>query len=658
MHSIHAAAKLLGITPQAVRRQCVSGKLPGAVKQGGCWKIPETADVKLCTGRVVGSKVDADEFRAIPADKRDDALRKLGVIQAAESYCGLAVRNGGLRSEAMTIFCDREQISPASIKRWLKAYRERGLVGLVDQRGGGEGETISPEAWLYFKGLYLDQRRPTIRHCLKLLTFINKSERRGWIVPSYKSLCRYVDKNLSRPVLVLHREGDAAYDAKCGPYIQTDPESIEPGSIFVGDHHSLNLLIFHRGQWIRPWITGWLDMRSRTLVGWKLCPLPNSTTISQAFKRAVETYGPPDSVKIDNGKDYASQMFCGITKKQRRILKKGYIDESMVRGIYAMMGVSVSFSIPYHPQSKNIERFFDTFDRQFCTNFTTYCGKNAATKPEGLFDYLNTQAALHEAYSIETLEPLITKYIDAYNRTPHSALNGKAPLEVMESRETKRVCAPGVLDLLLRVWSPELTVGKNGVRFRGLLFGQFNFPLFEHQGKKVRCSYDPNDLRRIEVYDSTTMKFLCIAEQAEMVRYGAAATDEHLRVAMQQKARARKAIKDARGAQRVDRTALPDLAVRAMLDAAKPESKKRKTPRLRPAKTVLDGQVVEHDKAVGRLAAASQRPEPDMVLTWDREEPEREPMVLTWDDFDPDEQAAGDKLLSQWLDVSDCRKKA
>ncbi len=448
-----------------IRKRCMAGDLPGAVKRGGCWQIPATADVRLCTGRVAGQKIDGDEFRSIPVDKRDEALRKLGVVQAFEQYSGGVVRNGGLRSEAMIVFCEREQISPASLKRWSKAFRERGLAGLVDNRGGGENETISPEAWLYFKSLYLDQRRPTIRHCLKLLTFLNKSERRGWVLPSYKSLCRYIDRHLSRPVLVLHREGDAAYDAKCGPYIQIDPESIEPGSIFVGDHHQLNVLIRHRGQWIRPWLTAWLDMRSRTLVGWNLCPLPNSTTISQAFKRAVETYGPPDTVKIDNGKDYASQMFCGVTKKQRRILKKGYLDEAFLRGVYGMMGVGVSFSIPYHPQSKNIERWFDTFDSQLCKNFTTYCGKDAARKPEGLFDYLNTQAAIHEAYTLETLEPLIEKYIDAYNRTPHASLGGKTPLDVMDSRESKRVCAPGVLDLLLRVWTPELTVGKNGVRF-------------------------------------------------------------------------------------------------------------------------------------------------------------------------------------------------
>ena len=67
------------------------------------------------------------------------------------------------------------------------------------------------------------------------------------------------------------------------------------------------------------------------------------------MKRAIEVYGPPDAVKIDNGKDYDSQMFTGTTKAarhaltRRKVLKAGYIDEPAIAGIYAMLDISVSF---------------------------------------------------------------------------------------------------------------------------------------------------------------------------------------------------------------------------------------------------------------------------------------------------------------------------
>ena len=104
-------------------------------------------------------------------------------------------------------------------------------------------------------------------------------------------------------------------------------------------------------------------MRSRTVVGYCITAAPNSTTILQAFRSGCQTYGPPDAVKIDNGKDYDSELFTGTTKKRRRLETK--LDETNITGLYAMMAIAVSFAIPYHPQSKAIERWFDTLEGQF-----------------------------------------------------------------------------------------------------------------------------------------------------------------------------------------------------------------------------------------------------------------------------------------------------
>jgi putative transposase len=85
----------------------------------------------------------------------------------------------------------------------------------------------------------------------------------------------------------------------------------------------------------------------------------------RAFKRGCETYGPPDAVKIDNGKNYDSEMWTGTTKKKRKALKKGYLDEKRIAGLYGKLGINVSFAIPYNAKAKPIERFFATLDDQF-----------------------------------------------------------------------------------------------------------------------------------------------------------------------------------------------------------------------------------------------------------------------------------------------------
>jgi len=173
-------------------------------------------------------------------------------------------------------------------------------------------------------------------------------------------------------------------------------------------------------------------------------------------------------------------------------------------------------------------------------------------------------------------------------------------MQVFASRESRRVLAEGVIDLIARVWSGELTAGKNGVRFKGMYYGQYNTELLIHQGKKVRISYDPDDLRQIYVYNSTTFKLITIAEQNQLVLYGQAVDEENLREAMRQQSRARKTIKNFVDSSLTANTDLTALTLKAMREAAKQEtggpSKEMPGQTIRPVRTPLDDQVREHQR--------------------------------------------------------------
>ncbi len=483
---ISTAAARLGVTERAVRKRCLVGDLPGAEKRNGIWRIPVTADARLAGRPAVDVRVDADDLARIPKPKLDEAIRRAGVVAAFERFSREHVRAGGLRTEAFEIFAYQNNLAVGTLRRWVSRHKQHGVLGLVDCRGGSRNsETISPEAWEFFKSLYLDPRQPSIRQCLRMTVHHNKREKLGWTIPSYGALCRYIDKYLPLPVRVLHREGQAAYEAKCAPYIQVDLSEVEPGSVWVGDHHQFNVLIQHMGKWVRPWLTAWMDARSRALVGWQVCLQPNQTTILTSFRDAAKKYGPPDGVKIDNGRDYDARLFTGTTKKRRKALSKGYLDEDTVSGLYGLLGVEVSFAIPYHPQSKSIERFFDTVDQQFCKFVPTYCGKDTKRKPEALNDYLKSSSAVEAAYTLETFSKAFADYAAVYNTRPHSSLAGQTPLEVLESRESKRVVLDDVLDLLCRVWI-DAKVTKNGVRINGLYFGQYDPP--HHGAARQSCA--------------------------------------------------------------------------------------------------------------------------------------------------------------------------
>ena len=602
---------MLGKSVRHVQRQCVKGEIGGAIKADNQWRIPATADAKLTPGpeNIIGP----DELVGIPEIKRREALRRLGLIQEFRRFVKAMGETGAVKTRAIREFVRRRDIRQRSFERWLANYRREGLLGLVDHRGGGMfvSDMISPEAFDYFKSLYLDQRQPTVKQCWRNVCFMNKDRAMGWTVPDLGVMYRYIKNHIPLPVLVLHREGLAAYEAKCAPYIERDPESVEPGQVWVGDHSPFNCWVQNRGRWVRPWITAWQDMRSRMIVGFDINASPNQTTILLAMKRGIEKYGPPDGAKVDNGRDYDSEMWTGTTKARRHALKKGYIDEQMVAGIYAMMGVGVSFALPFHPQSKPIERFFDTMDQQFTKTIETYCGKDTDRRPDGLKELLTDRTLLRKAYDLSDFGQVVGRYIDVFNNTAHTGvgMEGRTPVEVFESRSSRRVMAAGVVELLMRVWSKEIKVGKNGVTVKKLRYGQYNSELLMQQGRAVRAAYDPDDMRRVYVYDAKTLRLITIAEQNQLVRYGRAVSETDLREAMRLKGRAHKVIRDFRDAQLTANMDLTSLTLRAMEDAAEKPKRPQRQETIRPVRTAMDDQVREHErqrvvKAVKRASGA------------------------------------------------------
>ena len=608
------AAQRLGKSEWAVCYDFRNGKFPSAFKMGSRWKIPVDADPRLAAGNMPEGLKESGELAGVPVKKRDQALTRLGTLQEFEKFCATAKRTEGMsKREAVELYAAGHEVTKRSLWRWMTAYRTEGLLGLVDGRGGGKfiSQMIDEEAFELFKSMYLDQRRPSVKTCWQNVSYVNKDEQKGWKVPALAVMYRFVKNHIPLAVQVLHREGLNAYKARCAPFVQRDPDSVEPGQVFIGDHSQFNCWVRHRNKWIRPWITAWQDMRSRAVVGFHISSSPNQTTILLAMKRAVEKYGPPDSVKIDNGRDYDSECWTGTTKARRKALRAGYIEEAMVAGIYAMMDVGVSFAIPYHPQSKPIERLFATIDEQFTKTIATYCGKDTDRKPDYLKDMLASEKAVKGAYTIESFARKAAEYCEVYNNTAHTGagMDGRSPAQVMATRSSRRVMAEGVADLLLRVWSPELRVGKNGVLFKHIYYGQYCPELLICQGKKVRAGYDPDDLRQLYIYDAHTWKLITIAEQNQLVRYGEAVSEEHLRFAMRQKSAAIKNIKGHRDSALIANTDLTSLTIKAMADAAEPGPKEEKPARLRPVRTPLDGQVREHKrretvKAVRKAAGA------------------------------------------------------
>ncbi len=602
---IKTTANRLGTSKQYISRLCRAGKLPGAVKKNGYWQIPSTADVRMGESVTTDPAVP-DELWGISPVKQQEAIRRSGLLKELSKHLARTVMDGGLRTYAYESFAAARDIPVSSLLRWRTAYRKHGLVGLVDSRGGcaTSSAQITPDAFEFFRSLYLDPRQMSVKLCWQMTRELNSSESRGWHIPPLHSMHRLVNR-IPLGARVLHREGLTKYEALCAPYILKDIKTIKPGEIWVGDHHQCNCWVRYRNRWVRPWLTAWQDMRSRTMLGWYISACPNQTTIMQSMKRAVEVFGPPDAVKIDNGKDYDSQMFTGTTKAQRhaltrrRVLKAGYIDEPIVAGIYAMLDISVSFAIPYNAKAKPIERFFDTFDRQFIKAIETYCGKDIPRRPAELQKMLEDEAVIARAETLESFAGKAgTYFTSTYNRSAHTGdgMDGRSPDDVMNTRESRRAVAEGVLELLMRVWSGELIVGKNGVKFKGIWYGQYDQELLIRQGHKVRVAYDPDDVSKVWVYDAKTMKLITRAWQARLVAYGHTVdvNEDDVREGMRMARRAKKIVEGYSDASLIAQSDITTLAMKAMQADVLPPAEPTRSVSIRPVKTPLDDQVAEH----------------------------------------------------------------
>lgn len=629
---IPTAAGRLGVSERYVRRMCTDGKLPGAKRDGREWLIPTAAHPKLADREVAA---DGGLLHETAKHKQEQAVWRLGIIRQAEAFAAAAVRDGANRSQALAAFARQADVSVRSLQRWMQQYKQAGMAGLIDKRGATGGlEIVSEEAWQEFLSLYLDPRQPSVKQCYDLVSYINRTQDRGWRLPSLRRMQQMAAEKIPMASAVLFRQGLAAYDARCAPYVQTDMDSIEPGAVWVGDHHQFDCWVRFGGKWIRPWITAWEDMRSRAMVGWQITPAPNSTTILQAFRRGCQSYGPPDAVKIDNGKDYDSELWTGTTKQRRRL--NVALDETNIAGLYAMMDIGVSFAIPYHPQAKSVERWFDTIESQYIRTLPTYCGKDTLRRPEGLADYLASRRAIDEAMELDEFAGRIAEYIHIYNRTPHTgrSMDGAAPLEVLHRRRARRMVSDETLTLLCQVWTGELKVGKNGVQVKGLWYGQYDPTLLMLQGRSVRCAYDEDNMSKVRVYDAHTYRYITTAEQATMVAYGAAASESDLREAMASKARARKQVKAYKPAARIAATELGHLTLQAAAARAKTVADEGSKP-ARPVATPLDGQAAavrrtERMRAVKR-AAGAEGVRQVLDFDFDDDEPVRPATRLDWD---------------------------
>lgn len=405
------------------------------------------------------------------------------------------------------------KINAGKLEDWVNKYAQNGIAGLVDRRGGySKGCTsLTEEMQAVFKKYYLTDKKPSIHQCYNATR--DYFAAKGIEVPSESSFKRYL-YTLPKEVSELYRNGKKSFEDICIPSIFTDYYSpdLVSNAMWVGDHHLCDVLVKYNGKIVRPWLSAWMDIKSRYIVGYVLNVVdPNADIVLDSFAAAVKNCGVPDAVQIDNGKDYKVHDLFNIDN-----------DYSLV----SKLRTSVRTSNPYNAKAKPIERFFRTFE-SYNKMLSSYIGDRPENRPTSMNGTNIMIERENKAMDFEEFKQHVANIINVYHNTKHSGngMDNNTPYEVYRNsfKKPMRTLDEAARRLLLRRTTRTAAITKQGVKFAELpnirYYNSIDLLLYGI-GKKVFARYETNDVTEVYIY-SESGEFICTAQNDTLNAYGA-----------------------------------------------------------------------------------------------------------------------------------------
>ena len=337
-------------------------------------------------------------------------------------------------------------------------------------------------------------------------------------LPSEASVIRFLRKFREASVSVRRgRSRKHDWEKEQEAFVTRDVTQYRPGELWIGDHTELDFIVLNeKGRLDRRWITCFIDIRTGLITGHDLNWQPTSQTIAMAFRAGVlglqlkaftgERYEPirllnvPETVMIDNGKDYQSNQ-------TKRLFGKIDFEDSARLSIQRM--TRLHYVLPYHGQSKaQMERWFRTIQTML-KYLPGFKGNQYQNKPDSLSSDLKCGNIL----SVGQFDALVAVAINAYNNRIHRTLKNQTPLQCYLTNQThQRTIDPRVLDFLM-MKAANKVIRKCQVRFLGGEY--YSDALLPFNGKRADLYYDPLDLGFGSIY--VQGEFAAVASNKDMI---------------------------------------------------------------------------------------------------------------------------------------------
>ncbi len=458
-----------------------------------------------------------------------------------------------------------KKISRATIWNWKKAYATGGFNalarGIRSDKGQSKFFSRYPEAAQLVASVYLKPYQTVSRAYDNLLRDHVLLNVPAHELPSYETVRTFLE-SLPKPITVLARQGERAYSERMTPYLQRGYEDVPANHIWVADHMIHDVEVRNdcfegvpENAPMRLRFSAFIDMRTRKFVGYCWAPEGNSRVITTAVRRGIERFGPPAIVYCDNGKDY-QKVARGARAAAKEWIEQEYTALERT-GVLQRLDVAVQFCMPYHPQSKLIERAFRTVHQKFDALFPHYTTGNAYLRPDQ-----TTMAMAHHRKLLKMdrggESPLVpashfirmaTVWIEQDYNAGHchsgKGMKGRTPDQVFDALyplAERRSSDPAILAQLLletaRRRVRECAVTLNNRRFTAVN-PESSATLHLANETDVLICYDPHDLDRAVIADLDGRPIAQV--QSEVLSLHSVEANESIAASMQQRRRLRNA---------------------------------------------------------------------------------------------------------------------
>lgn len=324
------------------------------------------------------------------------------------------------------------------------------------------------------------------------------------VVPNTRKTVNRLLAHVPPQMVMYAKRGYRDWRAEYGLFVKRDRPMLV-NELWQGDHHKFDVFVririkqnfegkvYEKEIAVRPTLTAWIDSATGCFVGWVISVMPNSETISEAFCRAavltpgVPFRGLPQAILVDCGKDYRSRLLEDTPAE----IKNTEPNDTMLNkrfsglGILPSLGVNSYHALPYHPQTKPIERYFGTIERRWISKLPGWCRCSIAERPT---DFQRTLNKLLQKKELLTLEEFVDYFqntiLPEYHGSPDIetsipelpgwslAFDSMSPIQRYEHLEKARTITPdwNTISILKLQYSANHIVGRWGIRFKNVYY--------------------------------------------------------------------------------------------------------------------------------------------------------------------------------------------